>query len=31
MSENAQLPLKEIIKQEWLRCAQDPVYWMKKY
>lgn len=31
MSENTQLPLKEIIKQEWLRCAQDPVYWMKKY
>lgn len=26
-----QLPLKEIIKQEWVRCAQDPVYFMKKY
>ena len=31
MSETNQLPLKEIIKQEWLRCYQDPVYWMKKY
>jgi hypothetical protein len=31
MSENTQLPLKEIIKQEWVRCAQDPIYWMKKY
>ena len=31
MSENTQLPLKEIIKQEWVRCAQDPIYFMKKY
>jgi hypothetical protein len=32
MSETPQqLPLKEIIKQEWIKCAQDPVYWMKKY
>jgi hypothetical protein len=30
MSEN-QPTLKEIIKQEWIRCHQDPVYWMKKY
>jgi hypothetical protein len=26
-----QLPLKEIIKQEWVRCASDPIYFMKKY
>ena len=31
MSENAQPTLKEIIKQEWVKCAQDPVYFMKKY
>lgn len=31
MSENTQLPLKEMIKQEWIRCSQDPVYFMKKY
>ena len=32
MSENQNpIPLKEMIKQEWVRCAQDPVYFMKKY
>lgn len=32
MSENnTQLPLKEIIKLEWIRCSQDPIYFMKKY
>jgi len=31
MSELQQLPLKEIIKQEWIRCSRDPVYFMKKY
>lgn len=31
MSENAKPTLKEIIKQEWVKCAQDPAYWMKKY
>ena len=23
--------LKQIIKQEYLKCAQDPVHFMKKY
>ena len=23
--------IKEIIKQEFVRCAKDPVYFMKKY
>ena len=27
MAEN----LKSIIKQEFIKCAQDPVYFMKKY
>lgn len=31
MSEQNPIPLKEMIKQEWVRCAQDPVYFMKKY
>ena len=27
----AQHNLKQIIKQEYIKCAQDPVYFMKKY
>ena len=27
MSQN----IKQIIKREYLRCASDPVYFMKKY
>ena len=23
--------IKQIIKQEYIKCAQDPVYFMKKY
>lgn len=28
---NDQQNIKEIIKQEFVKCAQDPVYFMKKY
>jgi hypothetical protein len=28
---NEQQNIKEIIKQEFVKCAQDPVYFMKKY
>jgi hypothetical protein len=28
---NDQQNIKEIIKQEFIKCAQDPVYFMKKY
>ena len=28
---NDQQNIKEIIKQEYIKCAQDPVYFMKKY
>ena len=31
MSESSTPNLKEIIKQEYLRCATDPVYFMRKY
>jgi len=24
-------PIKEVIKQEYIKCAQDPAYFMKKY
>jgi len=24
-------PLKEVIKKEYVKCAQDPTYFMKKY
>ena len=24
-------PLKEVIKKEYIKCAKDPVYFMKKY
>ena len=27
----AQQNIKQIIKQEYIKCAQDPVYFMKKY
>ena len=27
----AQSSIKQIIKQEYIKCAQDPVYFMKKY
>tara|TARA_R110000737_G_scaffold109301_1_gene142231 strand:+ start:1012 stop:2601 length:1590 start_codon:yes stop_codon:yes gene_type:complete len=27
----AQASIKQIIKQEYIKCAQDPVYFMKKY
>jgi len=27
----SQQSLKEAIRQELIRCAQDPVYFMKKY
>ena len=27
----AQSNIKQIIKQEYIKCAQDPVYFMKKY
>ena len=27
----AQPNIKQIIKQEYIKCAQDPVYFMKKY
>ena len=23
--------LKEVIKKEYVKCAQDPIYFMKKY
>ena len=23
--------IKEVIKQEYVKCAQDPAYFMKKY
>ena len=25
------VPIKEVIKKEYVRCAQDPVYFLKKY
>ena len=27
----AQANIKEIIKQEYIRCAKDPIYFLKKY
>ena len=24
-------PLKEVIKKEYVKCVQDPAYFMKKY
>ena len=24
-------PLKEVVKKEYVKCAQDPVYFLKKY
>ena len=27
----SQQNIKQIIKQEYLKCAKDPVYFMKKY
>lgn len=27
----AQKNLKDVIREEWLRCAQDPVHFMRKY
>ena len=27
----AQQNIKQIIKQEYVKCAKDPVYFMKKY
>ena len=27
----SQQNIKQIIKQEYIKCAQDPVYFMKKY
>ena len=27
----AQPNIKQIIKQEYIKCAKDPVYFMKKY
>ena len=27
----AQQNIKQIIKQEYIKCAKDPVYFMKKY
>ena len=27
----AEQNIKDVIKQEFVRCAQDPVYFMKKY
>ena len=24
-------PLKEVIKKEYVKCAKDPVYFLKKY
>lgn len=31
MSEQPQQTLKDIIKAEYVKCAKDPVYFMKKY
>ena len=25
------VPIKEVIKKEYVKCAQDPVYFLKKY
>ena len=27
----AKADIKDVIKQEYLKCAQDPVYFLKKY
>jgi len=31
MAEEKQISIKEIIKQEYLKCASDPIYFLKKY
>lgn len=31
MSSNSQISLKEKIKEEFIKCSQDPVYFMRKY
>ena len=31
MKRNTQGQLKDVIKQEYVKCAADPVYFLKKY
>ena len=31
MKRNSQGQLKDVIKQEYVKCASDPVYFLKKY
>ena len=31
MERNSKGQLKEVIKQEYVKCANDPVYFLKKY
>ena len=31
MERNSKGQIKDVIKQEYIKCASDPVYFMKKY
>lgn len=31
MAEEKQISIKEVIKEEYLKCASDPIYFLKKY